>query len=119
MSGFAGILQRDGRPIDAARFGALAGSLAFRAPDGTRTWHLRGIGLAHARLVTDPPRDGEPQPLALDNRLWIAGHIRLDARDELIAALQAPRESSDAALALRAYRAWGDACLDRLHGDFA
>ena len=125
MSGFVGILQRDRRPIDAARFGALAGSLAFRAPDGTRTWHLHGIGLAHARLVTDPARDGEPQPLALDDRFWIAGHVHLDARDELIGLLchsersEESRHASDAALVLRAYRAWGDACLDRLHGDFA
>jgi asparagine synthase (glutamine-hydrolysing) len=68
-------------------------------------------------------RDGEPP--GLDGRYRIHGDLRLDARDELIAALRhaersdEARGASDAALVLRAYRAWGPACVARIHGDFS
>ena len=55
---------------------------------------------------------------------WIAGDIRIDARDELCAALEAAgrrsaREASDAELILHAWHAWGEGCAARLLGDFA
>jgi asparagine synthase (glutamine-hydrolysing) len=56
---------------------------------------------------------------ALDG-LRIAGSIRLDARDDLLAALRlADKSIGDAALCLHAYRRWGDGFVDRLAGDFA
>lgn len=126
MSGFVAILHRDGRPVEPARLAALTDALQFRGPDGRATW-LRGpVGLGHARFTTHPARDAEPQPLTLDERYRLAGDIRLDAREELVAALTATagaepvaKDVSDAALVLRAYRAWGPDCVARLHGDFA
>lgn len=44
---------------------------------------------------------------------------RLDNRGDLLRALEAPLESSDAALALRACEHWGEAAPQRLLGDFA
>ncbi|MGE5148477.1 MAG: asparagine synthase-related protein [Rhodospirillaceae bacterium] len=50
----------------------------------------------------------------------IAGSIRLDARDELIAALGLGDKSiGDAALCLEAWRRWGGSFVERLAGDFA
>lgn len=47
----------------------------------------------------------------------IAGHVRLDERDDLVRELgEAP---SDLSLVARAYARWGDACAERLVGDFA
>jgi asparagine synthase (glutamine-hydrolysing) len=122
MSGFVALLHRDGRPVDPALLAALTDSLAFRGPDGRATWHRGPTGLGHARFSTHPRRDAEPQPLALDERYWIAGDIRLDAREDLIGALAgagAKAAHSDAALALLAYRAWGADCVAHLHGDFS
>ncbi len=124
MSGFVGILHRDGRPVEPKVLRQLTESLRFRGPDGLQLWHSGSIGLGHARFVTDPARDSEPMPLVLDNRYWICGHLRLDAREALIAALGTGHERasaaiSDAALVLRAYRAWGVECMTRLHGEFA
>lgn len=119
MSGFVGVWQRDGRPLEPALLAALTESLRFRGPDGIGTWHHGAIGLGHARFVTHARRNGQPQPLGLDDRHRIAGDIRLDAREELIAALAAPADASDAELVLRAYRAWGADCVTRIHGDFA
>lgn len=119
MSGFVGFWQPNGRPVDQTLLNALVGSLRFRGPDGLGTWHRDSVGLGHARFVTHPQRDGEPQPLGLDDRYRITGDIRLDAREELVAALGAPRDTQDAALVLRAWRAWGEECIHRIHGDFS
>jgi asparagine synthase (glutamine-hydrolysing) len=125
VSGFIAVLHRDGRPVDPAQLAALTDALAFRGPDGRARWQRGPVGLGHARLVTHAQRDGEPQPLALDGRYRLAGDIRLDAREDLIASLchsersEESRGASDAALVLRAFRAWGPACLERLHGDFS
>lgn len=125
MSGFVGIWQRDGRPVDPAQLAALTESLRFRGPDGFATWHRGAVGLGHTRFTTHAGRDSEPQPLGLEGRFFIVGHIRLDAREELIARLchsersEESRSCSDAALVLRAWRAWGADCGSRIHGDFS
>jgi asparagine synthase (glutamine-hydrolysing) len=65
----------------------------------------------------DGPPSGLSEPL---EGCRIAGSIRLDARDELIAALGLAGESiDDAALCIRAYQRWGDGFVERLAGDFA
>lgn len=57
---------------------------------------------------------------SLDDRLWIAGRIRLDARDELQARLGSPSAAvSDAGFCLQAYAKWGEAFTDFIAGDFA
>lgn len=125
MSGFVGLWQRDGRPVETAQLEALTESLRFRGPDGLATWRRGAVGLGHARFVTHAKHNSEPQPLGLDDRYWIAGDIRLDAREELIDALcqsersAESRHAGDAALVLRAYRAWGEDCMARIHGDFS
>jgi asparagine synthase (glutamine-hydrolysing) len=128
VSGFVGFWQRDGQPADPVLLAGLTEALAFRGPDGMATWCRGPVGLGHARCVARALRDAEPQPLGLDDRYWIAGDIRLDAREDLIAALppfapssaeRVSRGESDAALVLRAWRAWGEGCLARLHGDFS
>ena len=70
-------------------------------------------------VVFDPDR----QPTGLDESLGgcrIAGSIRLDARDDLRAALGlADNSIGDAMLCLHAWRRWGDGFVERLGGDFA
>lgn len=67
--------------------------------------------------------DTNDPPTGLDERLdgcRIAGSIRLDARDDLRAALGvADKSIGDPALCLHAWRRWGDGFVDRLAGDFA
>lgn len=68
-------------------------------------------------------RAGEPDGHNLtspDSPLRIAADVRLDDRVALAAALGAdPHRRTDADLLLLAYGKWGEACLDRLFGDFA
>jgi asparagine synthase (glutamine-hydrolysing) len=70
--------------------------------------------------------DGPP-PIGFDEGLGdtlegvrIAGSIRLDARDDLLAALGlADKSVGDAVLCLHAWRRWGQGFVEHLAGDFA
>jgi asparagine synthase (glutamine-hydrolysing) len=132
LSGFVGILNLDGAPVDRVLFERLTRSLEFRGPDATGIWCDGAIGLGHTLLRTTPKAtpeaepDGEvKQPATLDGRLWIIADARIDVRAELIAKLKANGSAAntlstpDAQLILQAYDAWGDACAEHLLGDFS
>ena len=131
MSGFAGIVNLDGLPVDRAVLERMTQSLAFRGPDGQQVWRDGAVGLGHALLRTAreaaPDAEIDKQPAGLDGRLWIVADARIDARAELIAKLKAKSSAAgalslstpDAELILHAYDAWGDACAEHLLGDFS
>ena len=126
MSGIAGVVQFDRSPLDPKLPQRLADSLAFRGPDAQRIWLKDHVGFAHALFKTTEESEREVQPLTLDGKTWIVADARIDARKELFAAWMAAGEPdltrsswTDAELILRAYRTWGEACVERLRGDFA
>jgi len=123
VSGFAGIVTHGGAPVDAAALGRMARFLGRRGPDGECVLALDGCGFAHALLLTGD-RPAPAGPFSLDDSLSIVCDARLDARADLVRALAAagdaaPAHASAAELILRAYRAWGTGCVERLLGDFA
>jgi len=123
MSGIVGILSVRGEAVDSSFLQALTAFMAFRGPDTQQTWMGNGIGLGHTLLSTTPESANEQQPLSLDGNVWIVADARLDARADLLSELHhaghaAPNGAGDAALILRSYAAWGEACLDHLLGDF-
>ena len=80
--------------------------------------------MGHALLRTAHESESEQQPLSFEERYWIVADARLDAREELIAELQHKTEGAqpalpDCELILRAYAAWGEACVDHIRGDFS
>ncbi len=127
MSGFAGILNLDGAPVDRRLLERMTHSLAFRGPDAEEIWCDGSAGLGHALLRATNESIRERQPFALDSRLWIAADARIDARAELIEKLRTKKDAAnavslstpDAELILRAYDSWGDACVEHLLGDFS
>src|SRR3977135_2286885 len=123
MSGFAGVFHLDGAPVDRAWLETMADFLAFRGPDGSQVWVSGSAGLCHTLLRIRAETDGRPQIARLDDYLWLAGDVRIDDRDTLIAKLPRPsgdlRTASSAELILHAYAAWGETCLDHLLGDFS
>ncbi len=118
MSGFAGLLNLDGAPVDALRLERMEASLAHRAPDGTSSWREGAVGLVHGRFWTTPGGVGERQPVA-DGGLRLAADARIDNRAELSERLGAGEELSDARLMLASYRALGERLCDELLGDFS
>ncbi len=124
MSGIVGILHLDGAPVDAELMQRLVDFQKFRGPDAQRLWISGHIGLGHTLLKTSDELTDECQPFHLGDNIWIATDARVDGRSDLVAKLtaagqKAPSDATDAELILRSYRAWDEACLERLLGDFA
>lgn len=127
MSGLAGVVHFDGRPVTCDILEQMTAATAYRGPDGTAHWvgpaTPRGpaIGLSHQHLRATT-RPAETQPFTdTGNAITFVG--RLDNRRELGSALQVDASEvarrGDAWLVLRAYLRWGPACVDQLLGDFA
>jgi asparagine synthase (glutamine-hydrolysing) len=124
MSGIAGAVSLGGSPADPGRLAAVAGALAFRAPDGTRTWSDGRCALAHGLLLTGDEASPPPQPFSADGHVYVCADARIDGREELARALRAGGMAAapdDPAPLLihHAYRLWGDECAAHLLGDFA
>ncbi|TPN89770.1 lasso peptide isopeptide bond-forming cyclase [Mesorhizobium sp. CU2] len=120
MSGVAGILSRQGgKPAAAGDIQEMLARMRHRARDGASWWTDSGAALGHAWLDTTG-EDG-PGPLTMaGGKLAITADCRLDNRDELMARLGLrDRSMADAALIMRAYLKWGEACPTYLQGDFA
>lgn len=127
MSGFAAIYHTNGAPVDPALLGRLESFLSFRGPD-EQTSRILGpvgnVGLVHTMFRTTYEAEREHQPCALDGSVWITGHIRVDAQDELRQRIEehggcVARQATDAELVLHAYRIWGEDCPKELLGDFS
>ncbi len=130
MSGIAGVFRLssagDGTSgIDPALLDNIAVSLVARGPDGIDVWQEDGTALFHSLFETTgrATPEGQSQPFRSGD-LAIIADVRIDARAELIAALRTEgvrvaAEDSDAAFLIAAYRAWGDACVTHIIGDFA
>lgn len=125
MCGIAGIVVREGAANTAA-VQAMCDRMAHRGPDGEGFWQSpdRRVAFGHRRLaVIDLSREAD-QPMA-DNadRLRITFNGEIYNYLELRAALEELghrfRTQSDTEVILEAYRAWGDACVERFNGMFA
>jgi asparagine synthase (glutamine-hydrolysing) len=124
MSGFVLIYQRDGTPVEAATLGHMMASLKHRGPDGHQLSCHEAVALGHHHFWTTPEEVGECQPLwTTDRRFGLVFDGRLDNRDELLRAMRMEepglRQSSDAAIILRAYEQWAEESIARLLGPFA
>jgi asparagine synthase (glutamine-hydrolysing) len=123
MCGIAFAMALDGRPLPHVH-SALAGMndlLAHRGPDGRGDWvHERGhLGFTHRRLAIIGLESGD-QPMA-EGGNWIVHNGEIYNYVELRAELGAGAftTDSDTEVILRAYRRFGEGCLDRLRGMFA
>lgn len=127
MSAFAAIANLDGRPVDEGVVQAMSAHLAAFGPDGCTAWTggwNRNVALIHAKFATTDEAEREDQPVTQDGSAWMAGDIRIDAREELWRELEGrgaavDRAGGDAALVLHAYRAWGPAFVEHVMGDFS
>lgn len=125
MSGFAGIVNLDGAPVDSRLLENLTEYLRFRGPDAIGVWHNGPVGFGHTLLRTTDESENEKQPFSLDGSVWIVADARVDGREDLIAKMAPAEERQvlaarpDVELLLRAYLKWGEACVDHVIGDFS
>ncbi len=127
MSGFAGILNLDGAPVQRELLERMTRALAFRGPDAQEIWCGENVGLGHAMFRATEESLHERQPFQSESGSWIVADARVDARAELISELNAGSPNRplfslatpDAELILGAYEKWGESCLEHLLGDFS
>jgi asparagine synthase (glutamine-hydrolysing) len=123
MCGIAGIVPLDGQPPDAALLARMIATLRHRGPDATAYVCDPGAGLAHSRLaIIDPAGGAQPMLNAAGTLvLTFNGEIfnYVELRDELSARGRRFHTASDTEVILHLYEAEGDACVQRLNGQFA
>ncbi|MES2979221.1 MAG: asparagine synthase-related protein [Pseudomonadota bacterium] len=124
MSGFCGIVAPEGQRFEKETLDAMTEFLRFRGPDAHAVWCEGAAGLGHTLFRTTFESANEVQPCTLDGTAWITADARIDGQAELRRSLRAagevaPEGIPDSKLILHAYRAWGQACVKHLIGDFS
>lgn len=126
MCGIAGIFQRGGAPVQElrARLERMNSLQKHRGPDGDGVWTAPGefAGVAHVRLSIIDISGGAQPMLEPEGQLAITFNGEIYNYKELRTALAKKyvfRTNSDTEVILRAYREWGESCVERLRGMFA
>ena len=124
MSGIAGIIHFDGKPVEPGLIEKMTSAMAHRGPDGIYHWVKGSVALGQCMLRTTPESLEEHQPLTNeDESLVLVMDGRVDnweeLRRELVGRGAVLRTRADAELVLRAYEIWGGDCLAHIDGDFA
>ncbi|HKZ05057.1 MAG TPA: asparagine synthase (glutamine-hydrolyzing) [Methylomirabilota bacterium] len=123
MCGIAGILRRDGAPVDEALLGAMTSVLAHRGPDGQGVWARGPVGIGHRRLAIIDLVTGDQPMFSADGEVAVIFNGEIYNYRELRRELEAQGHrfttTSDTEVLLRAYEAHGQDCLGRLRGMFA
>ena len=123
MSGIAGIIHFDGRPVEPGQVEAMMTAMRYRGPDGINHWRNGNVALGQCMLRTTPESLEEIQPLTNeDESLVLVMDGRVDnweeLRRELLSKGAVLRTRADAELVLRAYEVWGEDCPDRIIGEY-
>jgi asparagine synthase (glutamine-hydrolysing) len=126
VSRLAALYLRDGQPVDPGDIARMLAAQEHPGQSGAISWLSGAIGLGEcprqtARLSGNQGAAAIATLPGMDD-LVVAAEVRLDNRDELLAALGLVGRGetlSDSELILHAYRAWGEGCPARLLGDFA
>ncbi len=126
MCGISGWVLPEASRYGEADLRAMAGSLAHRGPDDFGLFRdaAAGVALAHNRLsiIDLSPRGHQPMTSPEGDAVLIYNGELYNfraLRETLKAAGYRFRSDSDTEVVLHAFRAWGDACLDRFQGMFA
>jgi asparagine synthase (glutamine-hydrolysing) len=121
-----GVIGLDGRPWAATDLEGMRGIVAPLGRDGGGSWAGEvgrcRVAVAAALRRSTPEDAADRQPAQNeDGSLVFVGDVRVDNRGELASMLgvRDSRSVPDSAFVVAAYERWGDAFLDRLHGEFA
>jgi asparagine synthase (glutamine-hydrolysing) len=124
MCGVCGELRFDGNRPEPATLGRMLSKLERRGPDNEGRFIIERLALGHRRLSVIDLSDASNQPW-VDETLGLAlvfnGAIYnyKELRSELQAQGYQFRSQGDTEVVLKAYAAWGETFVERLHGMFA
>jgi asparagine synthase (glutamine-hydrolysing) len=124
MCGIAGDIRFDDSCADLAALIRMSSTLSRRGPDAQGLWHQGRAAFAHRRLSIIDLSTHAQQPM-IDAQLGLTlvfngciYNYRL-LRTELIALGYRFFSEGDTEVILKAYHAWGCACVERFEGMFA
>ncbi len=124
MSAIFGVWKKNHAPL-APALEAIENALCEWRCDTRATWHAEKIGVGARVLYTTPESQHERIPFTHPAfpHLVLVADAWLDNRAELCDIFQISHSERaticDSELILRAYVKWGDACADKLRGEFA
>jgi len=124
LCGIAGEIRFDGRAADATLVGAFASAQTSRGPDAAGLFAQNRIAFAHRRLKIIDHSESAQQPMvdpALGLALVYNGALYnfRELRAELEGKGYRFYSNGDTEVILKAYPAWGPACVERFAGMFA
>ncbi len=124
MCGICGELRFDGRRPDREDLARMLARLERRGPDHEGGYHDGPVALGHRRLAIIDLSPHANQPMVdqeLDLAIVFNGTIYNypELREELTGLGYHFFSHGDTEVILKAYRAWGERCVERLHGMFA
>jgi asparagine synthase (glutamine-hydrolysing) len=124
MCGIAGEIRFDGRFADADAVSRMTEALSPRGPDGSGIFAQGPVAFGHRRLKIIDLSNKAAQPMTdpeLGLTIVFNGCIYNypELREELQAKGYRFFSHGDTEVILKAYHAWGDACVERFHGMFA
>jgi len=124
MCGIVGIVNTNGRPVDADRLERMTAAIAHRGPDGTGSTVDGAVGLGNRRLAIIDLSPLGAMPMAAEDGAFVItynGELYnfLELRHELEQCGHRFRSRTDTEVVLRSYIEWGERCVDRFNGMFA
>jgi len=119
VSGIFGLVRKDGAPAALTWLAQMEAAMAAWDRDGAGHYLAGSAGLGLLLCHNTPLSRTETGPYA-EQGMVITADVRLDNRPELVPILAVQGDPlTDPALLLRAYRRWGETCVDHLLGAFA
>src|SRR5437660_336473 len=123
MCGIAGIVNKDGAPVDRELLARMNESIRHRGPDDDGFYFSDGVGLAMRRLAIIDLAHGQ-QPIHNQDRMaWIVFNGEIynyrELREQLEKLGHKLYTSSDTEAIVHAYDQWGTDCPKYLRGMFA
>jgi len=124
MCGIAGIFSSDlNETIDKGLIQNMTNVLAHRGPDGSGSFHDKGISLGHRRLSIIDVEGGHQPMSSEDDMITITYNGEIynfeTLRKELLDLGCNFRTKSDTEVIIQAYLQWGIEAIDRFNGMFA
>ncbi len=124
MCGIAGIVYRDGRPVDRGLVQRMGACLRHRGPDDEGEYTGGGAGIAHTRLSIIDLSEGGRQPMRSDDGRYVVAYNGevynfRELRHTLERCGHEFRGRSDTEVVLRSFIEWGESSFAMLEGMFA
>jgi asparagine synthase (glutamine-hydrolysing) len=124
ICGICGVANLDGTMANGDIIRKMTDVIAHRGPDGEGQFLDGPVGLGHRRLAILDLSSAGAQPMANDQgNLYITYNGEVYNHQELRVELEAKgfqfQSHSDTEVVLKAYEAWGEACVGRFNGMFA